>query len=96
MAKKAQIRRLNPKKVDTCKQATALILDYLTGELELKTARLFEEHLMVCPDCVSFLNSYKETIKFTKSISYEDIPSEMKRRVQKFLRDKIKGFQGQG
>ena len=92
MAKKVQIRRVNPKKVDTCKQATALILDYLTGELDPKTARLFEEHLMVCPDCVSFLNSYKETIKFTRSLSYEDIPSEMKSRVQKFLRGKFKEF----
>lgn len=89
MAKKAQIRRVNTKKVDTCKQATSLILDYLTGELDPKTARLFEEHLMVCPDCVSFLNSYKETIKFTRSLSYEDIPSEMKKRIRRFLRDNI-------
>ena len=90
MAKKVQIRRVNPKKVDTCKQATALILDYLTGELDPKTARLFEEHLMVCPDCVSFLNSYKETIKFTRSLSYEDIPSGMKKRIRRFLRDNIR------
>ena len=90
MAKKTQIRRVNSKKVDTCKQATALILDYLTGELDPKTARLFEEHLMVCPDCVSFLNSYKETIKFTRSLSYEDIPSEMKKRIRRFLRDNIR------
>ncbi len=89
MAKKAQIRRVNTKKVNTCKQATSLILDYLTGELDPKTARLFEEHLMICPDCVSFLNSYKETIKFTRSLSYEDIPSEMKKRIRRFLRDNI-------
>ncbi|MGH7802577.1 MAG: anti-sigma factor family protein [Thermodesulfobacteriota bacterium] len=89
MAKKAQLRRVNPRKVHTCKQATALILDYLTGELDPKTARLFEEHLMVCPDCVSFLNSYKETIKFTRSLSYEDIPSDMKKRIRRFLRDNI-------
>jgi hypothetical protein len=89
MAKKAQIRRVNTKKVDTCKQATSLILDYFTGELDPKTARLFEEHLMICPDCVSFLNSYKETIKFTRSLSYDDIPSEMKKRIRRFLRDNI-------
>ena len=89
MAKKAQIRRVNTKKVDICKQATSLILDYLTGELDPKTARLFEEHLMICPDCVSFLNSYKETIRFTRSLSYEDIPTEMKKRIRRFLRDNI-------
>ena len=89
MVKKAQVMRVNPKKVDTCKQATSLILDYLTGELDSKTKRAFEEHLMVCPDCVSFLNSYKETIKFTRSLSYEDIPSEMKKRIRRFLRDNI-------
>lgn len=89
MVKKAQIRRVNTKKADTCKQATSLILGYLTGELDPKTAWLFEEHLMICPDCVSFLNSYKETIKFTRSLSYEDIPSEMKKRIRRFLRDNI-------
>ena len=89
MAKKAQVGRVNSKKVDTCKQATSLILDHLTGELDSKTARLFEEHLMICPDCVAFLNSYKETIKFTRSLSYDDIPSEMKKRIRRFLRDNI-------
>jgi len=90
MAKKAQLRRVNPKKVDTCKQATALILDYLTGELDPRMALLFEEHLMVCPDCVSFLNSYKETIKFTRSLSYENIPPDMKKRIRRFLRDNFR------
>ena len=84
--------RVNPKKVDTCKQATSLILDYLTGELDSKTKRAFEEHLIECPDCVAFLNTYKKTIQSTRSLQYEDIPSEMKRRVQKYLREKFKEF----
>jgi len=92
VAKKAQIRRVNSKKVDTCKQVTALILDYLIGDLDPKTKRLFEEHLMICPDCVAFLNTYKKTIQSTRFLQYEDIPSEMKSRVQKFLREKFKGF----
>jgi anti-sigma factor RsiW len=90
MVNRAQVRREKPKKVDTCKQATTLILNYLMGELDSKTARSFEEHLMICPDCVAFLNTYKKTIQFSKSLQYDEIPNEMKKRIREFLRNKIK------
>jgi len=53
------------KKVDTCKRATSLISDYLTGELAPETTLAFEEHLGKCSDCVPFLNTYKKTIQIT-------------------------------
>jgi hypothetical protein len=91
MGKNGQIRRAKSKRrIDTCKRVTSLILDYLTGELDHVTARSFEEHLMICPDCVSFLNSYKKTVEFTRSLHYQDIPTEMKKRLRQFLREKIK------
>jgi hypothetical protein len=90
MGKNGRIRRAKSKRIDTCRRVTSLILDYLTGELDHVTARSFEEHLMICPDCVSFLNSYKKTIEFTRSLRYQDIPNEMKKRLRQFLREKIK------
>jgi anti-sigma factor RsiW len=88
MVKKAKVRRANSKKVDTCKQATSLILSYLTGELDPLTKQSFESHLLECPDCVSFLNTYKKTAQFTRSLRYEDMPYEMKKRIRQFLKEK--------
>ncbi|MEW6143414.1 MAG: zf-HC2 domain-containing protein [Thermodesulfobacteriota bacterium] len=52
--------------VDTCKDATSLILEFLSGELSPETGSEFEKHLQICPDCVAFLNTYKKTIELTK------------------------------
>ena len=49
-----------------CKDITDLILDYLTEQLDAKTASAYEEHLHVCPDCVAFLRTYKKTMELTR------------------------------
>ena len=36
----------------TCEQATALLLDYVSGTLDPATALLLERHLARCDDCV--------------------------------------------
>lgn len=77
----------------TCKKVTALIADYLTGELDPETTSAFERHLLECPDCVSFLKTYKKSTQAIRSLRYQDIPPEMRRRVRKFLQQKVKGIQ---
>jgi anti-sigma factor RsiW len=52
---------------DTCRDATDLILDYLSGELSPELNSDFEKHLQACPDCAAFLNTYKKTLELTKS-----------------------------
>jgi anti-sigma factor RsiW len=85
-------RRKSGKAKLTCAQVTALIRDYLAGELDPDLASTFEEHLRRCPDCVAFLNTYKQTVQSVQSLSYEEVPAEMQRRVRQFLRAKMKGF----
>ena len=76
----------------TCERVTAVIRDYLAGELAPDLASAFEEHLRRCADCVAFLNTYKQTVQAVQSLSYEEIPAEMQIRVRQFLRAKMKGF----
>ena len=85
-------RRTRPKEADTCQQIADFILDYITGELHPDTASQFEEHMRICPDCVSFLNTYRKTVQITRSLRYEDIPGEMEKRVRQFLQKKIKSI----
>ena len=59
------------KKVDTCRDATELLLDFVNGELDSETGHEFEKHLEVCPDCVAFLNTYKKTIELTKTFFHK-------------------------
>ena len=76
----------------TCKKVTALIADYLTGELDPETTSVFERHLLECRDCASFLKTYNKSTQAIRSLRYQDIPPEMRRRVRKFLQQKVKGI----
>src|ERR1700756_3199822 len=94
MVKRISARRKKSSKEAeiNCERVTSLIIDYLNEELDRETTLAFEEHLSVCPDCIAFLNTYKKTIQATESLSYEDIPSEIEKRVREFIQKKIKGF----
>lgn len=41
-------------------------MEYLDGELSEEQRSSFESHLGVCPDCVAFMESYKQTMQLTK------------------------------
>lgn len=77
----------------TCKQATALIAEYLAGALAPETTSLFEHHLDLCPDCVAFLKTYKKTIKLTQSLLRSDIFPELRPSKRQALH---KTFAGRG
>lgn len=74
----------------TCKQITELMLDYLTDKLRPKLKREFIKHLSICPDCVSFLNTYKKTVKSTASLRSEEIPAKVRDNILSFLRNKLR------
>jgi anti-sigma factor RsiW len=74
----------------TCQHITALILDYVTGELDPQTTLAFKAHLRKCPDCIAFLSTYQKTVQATQSLGYETLPLEMRKRARQFLRERIK------
>ena len=46
----------------TCRELTAFIADYLSDDVLPDSRREFERHLEVCPNCVTYLRSYKDTV----------------------------------
>jgi predicted anti-sigma-YlaC factor YlaD len=93
MAERNPGRRARSRRTDmTCERVTALVRDYLAGELSPEMTATFEEHLRLCQDCVAFLKTYQKTTQAVESLRYEDIPAEMRIRVHQFLRAKLKGF----
>ena len=53
--------------VTTCATEVALIGDHLASRLSSLALNAFEKHLEDCPDCASFLRTYKTTIEVTGS-----------------------------
>jgi hypothetical protein len=72
-----------------CKRVADLLVDFVTEEVDSNIRQAIEAHLKVCPDCTSFLNTYRKTIESTRSITYDEIPPEMQERLHGFLRSKI-------
>jgi anti-sigma factor RsiW len=50
----------------TCRQLLDFIYDYLEGGLPTEQRAEFERHLAVCPSCVNYLETYKQTPRIGK------------------------------
>jgi len=87
-ARKAAAKPLTNK---TCKQMTELVYDYLHDALGPRVKRDFTKHLAICPDCISFLNTYKKTVQITRSVRAEDMPAKVRDSILAFLRRRARG-----
>jgi anti-sigma factor RsiW len=50
----------------TCRQLLDFIYDYLEGTLPSDQRAEFERHLAVCPSCINYLETYKQTSRISK------------------------------
>lgn len=51
----------------TCRDVADFLADYRANELGARARSLFEEHLAECPDCVTYLRTYDDTLRLTKA-----------------------------
>jgi hypothetical protein len=82
-ARKAATKALSDK---TCKEITDLMVGYLRDELSAGVRRDFRRHLRICPDCASFLSTYKKTLVATRSLRARDLPATVRKNILDFLR----------
>lgn len=71
----------------TCRQVLDFVMAYLDGELDAGARREFERHLRVCPSCVNYLESYRQTVRLGKdagndSAAEGEFPSGLLRAIQ--------------
>jgi Putative zinc-finger len=76
----------------TCQQVTGILVDYVTEEMAPAMRAVFEAQLRSCADCTAFLNTYKETIRATRTVRCEGIAGDLLNRVQQFFHARMKGF----
>lgn len=58
----------------TCRQLIDFIYDYLDGTLPTDEQHEFERHLAVCPSCVHYLNTYRQTMRISKQALQGGMP----------------------
>ncbi len=72
----------------TCEQITALILDYLNGDLTAAQHLAFHDHMEQCADCRAFLRTYEESKTAVSTLTYDDLPRDLQARTLAFIRQK--------
>jgi anti-sigma factor RsiW len=74
----------------TCRGAGKFLLDFVEGRLDEKTARRFQEHIDMCPNCRRYLEQYLRTIKLVKELPEPSIPPELEESTCQFLLDAVR------
>ncbi len=78
----------------TCEGVVDLLCDYLEGDLPSDEEKDLGIHMEDCPPCVAFLNTYRKTSEVCRLLSPEDIPPELRERLEKFLKESQKKRRG--
>ena len=69
----------------TCKDAIAILADYLESTLSPELMEKLEEHLRDCAPCRAYLATYRKTKSLAADAGRVEMPEEMKTRLREFL-----------
>jgi anti-sigma factor RsiW len=72
----------------TCEDVVGVLHDYLEGSLDAKLAAAIERHFHGCKDCQAFSRTYKEVVQLTGELAVDDIPDQVRQRVQAAVRER--------
>jgi anti-sigma factor RsiW len=71
----------------TCRELVELVTDYLEGAMTPEDRDRFEQHLVLCDGCSSYLEQMRTTIALAGSLSEEAIPDDAQERLLTTFRD---------
>jgi anti-sigma factor RsiW len=60
-----------------CREAVALVTDYLDGALSRGDRARFEAHIADCPHCETYLEQIRTTIALTGRVAPEELAPEV-------------------
>jgi anti-sigma factor (TIGR02949 family) len=58
----------------TCRELIDFLAAYLDGELPAPQRGAFDTHLAHCPECVRYLEGYRETVRLERRAFEDDAP----------------------
>ena len=71
----------------TCKELVELVTDYLDGKLHAVEAARFEQHLLNCDGCTTYLDQMRQTIQFMGYVHKDTLTSQQWQNLSKIFHD---------
>ena len=68
----------------TCREFVDFIMSYLEEEAEPAQRAVFEEHIRSCPPCLTYLDTYRDTVMLGRALCDEPdgpVPEEVPERL---------------
>jgi Putative zinc-finger len=78
--------------LEHCKECVDLLGEYIEGTLPPDKAKALEDHLSLCPPCITFVRTYRATRKLCRSALKREMPGELMSSLKSFLGTQIPGF----
>lgn len=69
-----------------CNAWTGFVYNYARGSLGRSKTGAFRRHIKGCTSCNSFLGTYLRAIDITGALQCQDLPAELKDKIETFLR----------
>ena len=69
-----------------CEQFVELVTEYLEDAMDADTRQRFEEHLALCPGCVTYLDQIRDTMRHAGRLQPQDLsPAARDHLLQAFV-----------
>ena len=77
-----------------CRECSEFLVDYVSGELDPAVRAVFEHHLQLCPNCVTYVEQYSQTIVATRDAFGADVQSDLDDFPEELIRAILAARQG--
>ena len=71
----------------SCKELVELVTNYLEDALPPQERLRFEEHMTICPGCVTYVEQMRETVQLVGNLREESISPETRDQLLAAFRD---------
>ena len=71
----------------TCKELVEVVTDYLEGRMAPPDRLRFEQHLVFCDWCVTYLEQMRQTVDLVGTLREEDVSPEAEEALLEAFRD---------
>jgi anti-sigma factor RsiW len=73
----------------TCREAIAVLAEYLEATLAPRSGAELEAHLADCDECRAYLATYRRTVGAVAVAARVQMPDELRRRLRSFLLERL-------
>jgi hypothetical protein len=65
----------------TCQEVVELVTDYLEAAMPADQMSLFEQHILFCDGCMTYVQQMRMTVSTVGRLGTEDVPDELRDRL---------------